>query len=55
MRWRPTAGTHVTYSAAQQLADFGALLGPGDSLRVRIAQIAQVFGPGAAPFTTLWF
>ena len=47
--------THVTYSAAQQLADFGALLGPGDSLRVRIAQIAQVFGPGAAPFTTLWF
>ncbi|MGR3199293.1 MAG: GTA baseplate fiber-binding domain-containing protein, partial [Paracoccus sp. (in: a-proteobacteria)] len=51
-----TASTsHVTYSAAQQLADWGALLGPGDSLRVRIAQVGQAFGPGAAPITTLWF
>lgn len=51
-----TASTSsVTYTAAQQLADWGALLGPGDSLRLRIAQIGQAFGPGAAPITTLWF
>ena len=30
-RWRP-ATTSVTYTAAQQLADLGALLGPGDTL-----------------------
>ena len=42
-------------TCVRQLADWGALLGPGDSLRVRIAQIGQVFGPGAASITTLWF
>jgi hypothetical protein len=51
-----TASTScATYTAAQQLADFGALLGPGDSLRLRIAQICQAFGLGAAAITTLWF
>ena len=55
IRTLTTSTTHVTYSAAQQLADHGALLGPGDSLRLRIAQIGQVFGPGAASITTLWF
>ena len=45
----------VTYSASDQIADWGALLEAGDSLDVRIAQIGQEFGPGVAAVTTLWF
>jgi hypothetical protein len=47
--------TSAVYTAADQTADWGALLGPGDSLTVRIAQIGQLFGAGAASVTTIWF
>ena len=47
--------TSVVYSAAQQTADWGAPLDAGASLDIRIAQIGQAYGAGAAPITTLWF
>ena len=47
--------TSAGYTAADQTADRGAPLGPGASLDIRIAQIGQAFGPGAAAITTLWF
>ena len=50
-----TATASVVYTAAQQSADWGAPLAPGASLDIRIAQIGQAFGAGAAPITTLWF
>ena len=51
-----TASTSsVVYTAAQQTADWGTPLAPGASLDVRIAQIGQAYGAGAAPVTTLWF
>ena len=50
-----TATTSAVYTGADQTADWGALLSPGDSLTVRIAQIGQLFGAGAALTTTLWF
>ena len=50
---QPTSS--VVYTAAQQSADWGTPLAPGASLDVRIAQIGQAFGAGAAPITTLWF
>lgn len=49
------ATTSALYTAAQQSADWGAALGPGASLDIRIAQIGQAHGLGAAPITTLWF
>ena len=50
-----TATTSAVYTAADQITDWGAPLGPGDSLTVRVAQIGQLFGTGAASVTTLWF
>lgn len=51
-----TAATpSAVYTSAQQTADWGAPLGPGSSLDIRVAQIGQAFGAGAAPVTTLWF
>ncbi|MBB1492532.1 glycoside hydrolase/phage tail family protein [Paracoccus sp. MC1854] len=50
-----TATTSVLYTAAQQIADRGALLGPGDSLDIRICQISARIGRGAARFVTLSF
>ena len=47
--------TSALYTAAQQTADWGALLGPGDSVSVRVAQIGQAYGPGEAAVTTLFF
>ncbi|MDO5704258.1 MAG: glycoside hydrolase/phage tail family protein [Paracoccus sp. (in: a-proteobacteria)] len=49
------ATTSAVYTAAQQTADWGTPLGPGASLNIRIAQIGQAYGAGAAPATTLWF
>nr|WP_313138313.1 phage tail protein [Paracoccus jeotgali] len=49
------ATTSAVYTGAQQAADWGALLAPGASLDIRIAQIRQAFGAGAASVTTLWF
>ena len=36
-----------TYTAAQQIADWGALLGPGDTLDIRIFQLSALVGRGA--------
>ena len=36
----------VTYTAAQQTADWGALLGPGDTLDLRIFQLSALVGRG---------
>ena len=47
--------TSVTYTAAQQLADWGALLGPGDTLDLRIFQLSALVGRGAATSVTLEF
>ena len=41
------------YSAAQQTADWGALLAPGDTLDIRIFQLSALIGRGAAKTVTL--
>ncbi|WP_075223168.1 baseplate multidomain protein megatron [Acuticoccus yangtzensis] len=50
-----TGSTSVVYPAAQQTADWGALLGPGDSLDVRIFQLSAIVGRGASKSVTLFF
>jgi hypothetical protein len=50
-----TATTSVTYAAAQQTADWGALLGPGDTLDIRIFQLSALVGRGASKPVTLQF
>ena len=47
--------TSATYTAAQQLADLGALLGPGDTLDLRIVQLSALVGRGAPAIVTLQF
>ena len=49
------ATTNALYSAAQQIADWGALLGPGSSLQLRIYQLSALIGPGAVTAVTLSF
>ncbi len=44
----------VTYTAAQQIADWGAELAPGDSLTIRICQLSARIGRGTAITTTLY-
>jgi hypothetical protein len=48
------SGPSVVYSGAQQTADLGALLGPGDMLTVRIRQLSD-FEPGTPVTVTLQF
>ena len=50
-----SATTSVIYSGAQQIADWGALLGPGDALDVRIYQLSALVGRGAPAAATLQF
>ncbi len=50
-----TATTRVVYTSAQQAADWGAPLGPGDSLTVRIFQLSALVGRGAPKTVTLLF
>jgi hypothetical protein len=50
-----TPTTSVTYTAAQQTADWGALLGPGDTLDLRIFQLSALVGRGAGQINTLTF
>ena len=45
----------VVYSGAQQIADWGALLGPGDELDVRFSQLSALVGRGAPNTVTLFF
>jgi len=47
--------TSVTYTAAQQTADWGALLGPGDALDIRIFQLSALVGRGTPKLVTLQF
>ena len=47
--------TSVLYCAAQQTADWGAPLGPGDTLAIRIFQLSARLGRGAPASVTLQF
>jgi len=49
------ATTSVLYAAAQQTADWGAPLGPGQSLTIRIFQLSALIGRGAGRSVTLTF
>ena len=50
-----TTTTSAIYSAAQQTADWGALLSPGDTLTIRIFQLSALIGRGAVKTITLTF
>lgn len=50
-----TGTTSVTYTAAQQSTDWGALLGSGETLTVRIFQLSALVGRGAPKTVTLTF
>lgn len=45
----------VVYAGADQIADFGSLLGPGDQLAIRIFQVSSAVGRGPALSQTLFF
>ena len=47
--------TSVLYPAAQQTADWGAPLGPGQTLAIRIYQLSNRLGRGDLAFATLQF
>ena len=47
--------TSAIYTAAQQTADWGAPLAPGDTLTIRIYQLSALIGWGAAKTVTLTF
>jgi hypothetical protein len=48
-----TATSSAVYTAAQQTADWGAPLGPGGSLEIRIFQLSALVGRGAPKTVTL--
>jgi hypothetical protein len=48
-----TATTSAVYTAADQTADWGAPLGPGDTLDIRIYQLSALVGRGAPKTVTL--
>jgi len=50
-----TTTTNAIYTAADQITDWGALLGPGDTLTIRIYQLSALIGRGAAKTVTLTF
>ncbi|WP_230721455.1 hypothetical protein [Martelella mediterranea] len=50
-----TATTSAVYTAAQQTADWGELLAPGDTLDIRIYQLSALVGRGAPKAVTLSF
>ena len=50
-----TSTTNALYTAAQQIADWGAPLGPGSSLDIRIYQLSALMGRGAVRSVTLTF
>jgi hypothetical protein len=47
--------TSVLYTAAQQTADWGALLGPGQTLAIRLYQLSNRLGRGTPATVTLQF
>ena len=50
-----SATTFVLYNAAQQTADWGAPLGPGQTLAIRIYQLSNRLGRGTPASVTLQF
>jgi hypothetical protein len=50
-----TTTTSALYTAAQQTADWGATLGPGQSIAIRIYQLSALIGRGAGRSVTLSF
>ncbi|NCM98180.1 MAG: hypothetical protein GW948_13150, partial [Rhodobacterales bacterium] len=50
-----TATISAVYASAQQTADWGSPLAPGDSLTVRIFQLSALVGRGAPKTVTLTF
>ena len=50
-----TATTSAVYSSADQTADWGAPLAPGDTLTIRIFQLSTLIGRGAPKTVTLGF
>ena len=50
-----TATTSAVYSSVEQTADWGAPLGPGDTLDIRIFQLSALVGRGAPKTVTLTF
>ena len=50
-----TGTTSVVYTAAQQIADWGALLAPPASIDIAIYQLSTTFGRGAPKAVTLFF
>ena len=50
-----TATTSAVYTAADQTADWGRPLDPGDTLDIRIFQLSTLIGRGAATTITLAF
>ena len=50
-----TTTTSAVYTDAQQTADWGAPLGPGDTLDIRIFQLSALVGRGAPKTVTLTF
>jgi hypothetical protein len=50
-----SATTTALYSTAQQITDWGALLGPGNSLDLRIYQLSALIGRGVMRSVTLTF
>jgi hypothetical protein len=50
-----TTTTSAVYTAAQQTADWGAPLDPGDTLDIRIFQLSALVGRGAPKTVTLTF
>jgi len=51
----PASAPSAIYSAAQQSADWGALLATGDTLDIRIFQLSALIGRGAPKTVTLTF
>ncbi|MFZ5708074.1 MAG: baseplate multidomain protein megatron [Pseudomonadota bacterium] len=54
-RMLTSSTTSVLYTAAQQTADWGALLGPGQTLAIRIYQLSNRLGRGDPVTVTLQF
>ncbi|MGB0497802.1 MAG: phage tail protein, partial [Rubricella sp.] len=48
-----TTTTSAVYTGSDQTADWGALLGPGDTLDIRIYQLSALIGRGASRTVTL--
>jgi len=50
-----TSTASVLYTGVQQIADWGTLLAPGNSLQLAIYQLSAQFGRGAPKPATLYF